>query len=119
MLVASQICKSLLIVRSSKVVEIIYKSLRIQLSLNIRLNYNYLHKVTYICIKIKNNNNNKKKNGVSAKTAIIQVVKKWKVLEGSWQYRELGSAHGMFFGSLRGKVKVTACVGTVWIKVVF
>ena len=61
----------------------------------------------------------KKKNEVSAKTAIMQVVKEWKVLEGSWQYRELGSAHGMFFGSLRGKVKVTACVGTVWIKVVF
>ena len=41
----------------------------------------------------------------------MHVVKEWKVLEGSWQYSELGSAYGMVFGSLRGKVKVIASVG--------
>ena len=52
-----------------------------------------------------------KKNMVRAKTTIMQVVKEWKILEGSWQYSELGSAHGIVFGSLRGKVKVIASVG--------
>ena len=73
-LVPTLIYKSLVVVRSGKVVEIIYKKVSIQLSLNIRPNYNYVHKITYIRIITKN-----KKNRVSAKTAIIQVVKEWKV----------------------------------------
>ena len=39
----------------------------------------------------------KDKRGVSARTDIIQLVKEWKVEEGAWQYRELGSAHGGAF----------------------
>ena len=42
-----------MVVRSDKVVEIIYKSLIIQSALNICPNYNYLHKVTYIRVKTK------------------------------------------------------------------
>ena len=84
-----------MVVRSYKVVEIIYKSLVIQSALNICPNYNYLHKVTYTY-------KTKKRNGVSSKTAIIQMVKEWKIEEGAWQYRELGSAHGISLGCLRG-----------------
>ena len=40
--------------------------------------------------------------GVSARTAINQLVKEWKVEEGAWQYRELGGAHGVLEGLLRG-----------------
>ena len=67
--------------RSDKVVKIIYGSLIIKSALNICRNCNYLHKVAYIRVKTKQKKKKKKKkrNGVSAKTAIIQVVKEWKV----------------------------------------
>ena len=67
-----------MVVRNDKVVETIYKYLIIQSALNICPNYNYLYKVTYIRVKTKITTT-KKRNGMSAETAIIQVVKEWKV----------------------------------------
>ena len=40
---------------------------------------------------------------MSARTAIIQLVKEWKVEEEAWQYRELGGAHGILLGPFMGK----------------
>ena len=55
----SPVCytRPLVVVRSGKVAEVIYKRVSIQLSLNYRPNYNYLHKVTYIRMKTKTKQN--------------------------------------------------------------
>ena len=78
--------------------KIIYKRYSIQFSLNIRPNYNYLHKMIYIypC-------KNKKEMGVSAKTAIKQVANSGRYKKEAWQYKELGSTHGIVLGFLRGR----------------
>ena len=41
--------------------------------------------------------------GVSAKTAIKQVANNGRCKKEGWQYRELGSAHGIVLGFLRGR----------------
>ena len=39
---------------------------------------------------------------MSTRAAINELVKEWKVEKGAWQYRELGGAHGVLEGLLRG-----------------
>ena len=46
---------------------------------------------------------NQKEMGVSAKTAIKQVANNGRCKKEGWQYRELGSAHGIVLGFLRGR----------------
>ena len=41
---------------------------------------------------------------MSARTAIIQLAKEWKVQEGAQQYIELGDAHGIPLGALMGEL---------------
>ena len=69
---------------------------------------------------------NKKEMGVSAKTAIKQVANSGRYKKEAWQYRELGSTHGIVLGFLRGRGRSLAFIAkwqwawvTVWIKEVF
>ena len=86
----------------------------IQSALDTYYNCIYLHKIIFIHVKKLT----KYKKGVSARTAIFQLGKEWKVEEGAWQCRELGGAHGVLWGLLRGErgrsnfhSKVTSGVG--------
>ena len=74
----------------------------IKSALNTYSNYIYLHKVIFVHVK-KDCLNIKEGLWVGAITAITQLVKKWKVEKGAWQYRELGDAHGVLRGILREK----------------
>ena len=78
--------------------KIIYKRYSLQLSLNIGPNYNYLHKMIYIypC-------KNKKEMRVSAKTVMKQVANNERYKLKAWRYRDLGSAHGIILGFLKGR----------------
>ena len=95
----------------------------IQSALDTYYNCIYLHKIIFIHVKKLT----KYKKGVSARTAIFQLGKEWKVEEGAWQCRELGGAHGVLWGLLRGKrgrsltfiAKLHQAWVTVWIKEVF
>ena len=73
--------------------------------------YIYIYIYMYPC-------KNQKKMGVSAKTATKQMANNGRCKKEAWQYRELGSAHGIVLGFLRGArmltsihSKVTASVG--------
>ena len=48
--------------------------------------------------------------GVSAKTAIKQVANNRRYNKEAWQYRELGSTHGIVLGFLRGQGRSPAFI---------
>ena len=48
--------------------------------------------------------------GVSAKTAIKQVANSGRYKKEAWQYRELGSTHGIVLGFLRGRGRSLAFI---------
>ena len=58
--------------------------------------YIYIYIYMYPC-------KNQKKMGVSAKTATKQMANNGRCKKEAWQYRELGSAHGIVLGFLRGR----------------
>ena len=57
--------------------------------------------IIYIYIRVKTKK--QKKLGVSAKTVMKQVANNGKYKKEVWQYRELGSPHGIVLGFLRGR----------------
>ena len=62
--------------------------------------YLYIY-IIYIYIRVKTKK--QKKLGVSAKTVMKQVANNGKYKKEVWQYRELGSPHGIVLGFLRGR----------------
>ena len=62
--------------------------------------YIYIYNI-YIYIRVKTKK--QKKLGVSAKTVMKQVANNGKYKKEVWQYRELGSPHGIVLGFLRGR----------------
>ena len=60
----------------------------------------YIYNI-YIYIRVKTKK--QKKLGVSAKTVMKQVANNGKYKKEVWQYRELGSPHGIVLGFLRGR----------------
>ena len=62
----------------------------------------YIYNI-YIYIYIRVKTKKQKKLGVSAKTVMKQVANNGKYKKEVWQYRELGSPHGIVLGFLRGR----------------
>ena len=66
----------------------------------------YIYIYIYVCVKTKKT----KEMGVSAKTAIKQVANNRRYNKEAWQYRELGSTHGIVLGFLRGQGRSPAFI---------